>query len=72
VIFSADPIELHGDPRYQLYAHAFYRALCESLHMSGEKIEPAQAPVHCFRVPSQDGREITVLVNAARRTPCAS
>jgi hypothetical protein len=67
VIFSADPIELHGDPRYQLYAHAFYRALCESLHMSGEKIVPAQAPVHCFRVPSQDGREITVLVNHSEK-----
>ncbi len=63
VIFSADPIELHGDPRYQSYAHAFYGALCESLHLTGEKVEPAQAPVHCFRVPSQDGREIIVLVN---------
>jgi len=67
VIFSADPIELHGDPRYQPYAHAFYHALCETLHMSGEKIEPAQAPVHCFRVPSQDGREITVLINHSEK-----
>jgi hypothetical protein len=63
VIFSADPIELHGDPRYQSYAHAFYRALIESLHLRGEKLEPASAPVHCFRVPSQDEREILVLVN---------
>ncbi len=63
VVFSTDPIELHGDPRYQPYAHAFYRALCESLQLKGEKIEPEQAPVHCFRVPSQDEREITVLVN---------
>jgi hypothetical protein len=63
VIFSADPIELHGDPRYQSYAHAFYHALCDSFDLHGEKIEPAQSPVHCFRVPSQDGREIVVLVN---------
>ncbi len=63
VIFSADPIELHGDPRYQPYAHAFYGALCGSLHLHGEKLEPAEAPVHCFRVPSQDGREMIVLVN---------
>jgi hypothetical protein len=63
VIFSADPIELHGDPRYQPYAHAFYHALCQSLHLRGEMVEPAQAPVHCFRIPSQDAREIVVLVN---------
>ena len=66
-IFSADPIELHGDPRYQPYAHAFYHSLCETLHMNGEKIEPPQAPVHCFRVPSQDGREITVLINHSEK-----
>jgi hypothetical protein len=67
VIFSADPIEMHGDPRYQPYAHAFYHALCESLQLSGEKVEPPQAPVHCFRVPSQDGREITLLVNHSEK-----
>lgn len=63
VIFSADPIELHGDPRYQSYAHAFYGALCENFRLSREKIEPTQAPVHCFRIPSQDGLEMVVLVN---------
>jgi len=67
VIFSADPIEMHGDPRYQPYAHVFYHALCEQLHLSGETVEPANAPVHCFRVPSQDGREITVLVNHSEK-----
>jgi hypothetical protein len=67
VIFSADPIEMHGDPRYQPYAHAFYHALCESLHLSGEKVVPAEAPVHCFRVPSQDGREIFILVNHSEK-----
>ena len=67
VILSVDPIELHGDPRYQPYAHAFYHALCESLHLNGERIEPESAPVHCFRVPSQDGREITVLVNHSEK-----
>ncbi|HEX3662906.1 MAG TPA: hypothetical protein VHU89_15835 [Acidobacteriaceae bacterium] len=65
VIFSADPIELHGDPRYQPYAHAFYRALCAAFHLSGEAVEPAAAPVHVFRVPSQDEREITILVNTS-------
>jgi hypothetical protein len=63
VLFSADPIELHGDPRYQSYAHAFYGALCARLGLRGEAIEPASAPVHRFRVPAQDGREISVLVN---------
>ena len=71
VIFSADPIELHGDPRYQPYAHAFYRALCESLHLSGEKIEPASAPVHSFRVPSQHDNEIIVLVNHSDNDPAS-
>lgn len=63
VLFSADPIELHGDPRYQPYAHAFYGALCASLGLKGEVIEPATAPVHRFRVPAQDEREIAILVN---------
>jgi len=79
VLFSADPIELHGDPRFQPYAHAFYGALCASLGLRGEAIEPATAPVHRFRVPAQDEREITVLVNhsqteAARAfaVPCAA
>ncbi len=63
VIFSSDPIELHGDPRYQEYAHAFYRQLTSAFHLKGEQITPADAPVHSFRVPSQDSREIVVLVN---------
>jgi hypothetical protein len=63
VIFSADPIELHGDPRYQPYAHAFYGALLDAMHLKGEQIDPRESSVHCFRVPSQDGREIVVLVN---------
>jgi hypothetical protein len=67
VIFSADPIEMHGDPRYQPYAHAFYHALCQSFHLSAENVKPTKAPVHCFRVPSQDGREITVLVNHSEK-----
>lgn len=64
VLFSADPIELHGDPRYQPYAHAFYRALCASFGLKGEGIEPATSPVHRFRVPSQDDREVSILVNS--------
>lgn len=63
VVFSADPIELHGDPRYQPYAHAFYAALCANLGLNGEALEPATAPVHRFHVPAQDRREIAVLVN---------
>lgn len=63
VIFSADPIELHGDPRYQSYAHEFYSALLKTLELDGEIIEPADAPVHCFRVPAQDARDVKVLVN---------
>lgn len=63
VIFSADPIELHGDPRYQKYAGEFYRALLSTLRLKGEYLQPDDAPVHCFRVPSQDDRQIVVLVN---------
>lgn len=67
VILSVDPIELHGNPRYQPYSHEFYHALCETLQLRGETIEPLQAPVHCFRVPSQDEREIIVLVNHSKK-----
>ena len=63
VIFSSDPIELHGDPRYQGYAHAFYRQLASAFHLKGEPITPSDAPVHSFRGTSQDSREIVVLVN---------
>jgi hypothetical protein len=63
VIYSADPIELHGDPRYQPYAHAFYQALAARLHLDGAKVLPTDAPVHRFRVPSQDERTIDVLVH---------
>jgi hypothetical protein len=63
VIFSADPVEFHGDARFQSYAHAFYRALIDRLHLSCEAIDPASAPVHRFRVPSQDDRLVDVLVN---------
>ena len=67
VIFSSDPIELHGDPRYQKYAHVFYRQLASAFNLKGDKITPADAPVHSFRVPSQDSRQIVVLVNYDRR-----
>jgi hypothetical protein len=63
VIFSSDPIELHGDPRYQEYAHVFYRQLVSTFNLKTERIEPSNAHVHVFRVPSQDSREIVVLVN---------
>jgi hypothetical protein len=63
VIFSSDPVELHGDPQYQEYAHTFYRQLASSFKLHGEQIAPMNAPVHVFHVPSQDSREIVVLVN---------
>lgn len=63
VIFSVDPIELHGDPRYHPYAHRFFRAVLDRFHIVGEKVIPAELPLHRFRVPSQDGRRIDVLVN---------
>ena len=63
VIFSSDPIELHGDPRYQEYAHVFYRQLTSAFNRKREEIAPSDAPVHLFRVPSQDSRQIAVLVN---------
>lgn len=63
VIFSADPIELHGDPRYQTYGHAFYKALLEEFGLSSEAVDPQDGCIHCLRVPSQDERRIFVLVN---------
>ena len=69
VIFSADPIELHGDPRYQPYAHSFYRQLLGTLGLAGAQLEPSGAPVHCFEVPSQDARQIVVLVNHDQANP---
>lgn len=63
VIFSADPIELHGDPRYHDYVSAFYRALVTELGLANEAVEPASELVHCFHVPSQDEKDIRVLVN---------
>ncbi|HTU52258.1 MAG TPA: hypothetical protein VMF56_16830 [Acidobacteriaceae bacterium] len=69
VIFSSDPIELHGDPRYQEYAHRFYRQLASAFNLKGEQIEPKDAPIHVFRVPSQDSREIVVLVNYEHQKP---
>jgi hypothetical protein len=68
VLFSADPIELHGDPRYQPYAQRFYRALLQTLQLTGEIITPANENIHCFRVPSQDERHISVLVNHGTET----
>ncbi len=67
VIFSSDPIELHGDPRYQEYAHVFYRQVTSAFNLKREEIAPSDAPVHLFRVPSQDSRQIAVLVNYDHR-----
>ena len=69
VVFSADPLELHGDARHHKYAHKFYAALCNHFGLHQNMIEPADAPVHCFKVPSQDAREITVLVNTLKEGP---
>ncbi len=68
VVFSADPIELHGDPRYQAYAHSFYKALLQTLSLTGETFEAEDGTVHCFRVPSQDDRHVSVLVNYGTST----
>lgn len=62
VVFSADPVELHGDARFQRYAHDFYRALVTRLKVPVEPVE-TKGSVHCFRVPSQDARQVKVLVN---------
>ena len=39
IIRSTDPIELHGDPRYQAYAHSFYKALLHTLSLTGEAFD---------------------------------
>ena len=63
VIFSADPLELHGDSRYQPYAHQFYRALCRQLDLASESLNALPNTVHCFRVPTQSEVQTYVLVN---------
>jgi hypothetical protein len=68
VVFSADPIELHGDPRYQPYAHAFYHALINALNVSAVKLQAEPGQIHYFQVPSQDAREIHMLVNHGAST----
>jgi hypothetical protein len=65
VIFSADPVEMHGDPRDHAYAHQFYRALCRSFGLRGEQVTPRDAPVHCFRVSSQDACQTHIVVNTS-------
>ena len=72
VIFSADPVELHGDARYADYAQKFYAALCSRFALQREQIEPADAHVHCFRVASQDKREIRILVHHLDQGPSQS
>jgi hypothetical protein len=63
VIFNADPVELHGNSRYHAYGHGVYRAVLHDFQLSGASVLPDSASVHCFHVPSQDDREIIVLVN---------
>ncbi len=63
VVFSADPVELHGDPRYQSYAHDFYGQLLRVLNVSGVEVSPSSAALHCFDLPSQDERQVTIVVN---------
>jgi len=69
VVFSADPLELHGDARHHNYAHQFYAALCAQFSLHQNMIEPSNAPVHSFNVPSQDAREITILVDTLKHGP---
>ncbi|GAC1416169.1 MAG: hypothetical protein NVSMB62_05370 [Acidobacteriaceae bacterium] len=63
LVFSVDPVELHGDPRFHGYGHEFYRALVETFKIPAEDVQAERGTVHCFRVPSQDARQIKVLVN---------
>jgi hypothetical protein len=69
VVFSTDPIELHADPRFHSYGHTFYRALLHTFNLHGPALTPATAPIHCFRIPSQDKREISVLVHHEASSP---
>ena len=63
VVFSADPVELHGDPRFQEYGHQFYRALVGAFKLPAERVLAQNGKVHCFHVPSQDASHIQVMVN---------
>ncbi|HUD14726.1 MAG TPA: twin-arginine translocation signal domain-containing protein [Terracidiphilus sp.] len=63
VIFNVDPVELHASSRYHAYGHDVYRAVLDEFQLSGIALEPNRANVHAFCVPSQDDRDIRVLVN---------
>jgi hypothetical protein len=68
VVLSLDPVELHGDPRYQRYAHEFYGALLDVFSVSREPVQSQHGAVHCIRVPQQDDRRVSVLVNYGGKT----
>lgn len=63
VVLSLDPVELHGDPRYQPYGPAFYGALLRQFASVRESVNSVHGAVHCIRVPQQDDRHVNILVN---------
>ena len=50
------------------YAHSFYKALVHTLSLTSEAFEAKDRVVHCFRVPSQDDRHVSVLINYGTST----
>lgn len=67
VIFNADPIELHADPRYQTYGREIYGMALKSFEMGVVPTDESSKSVHLFDVPSQNDRKTTLLVNYGDR-----
>jgi hypothetical protein len=62
VVYSTDPLELHA-PDGNREAPVFYAALLERLAVKRERIEPADAKLHLYRVGTEDGESIHVALN---------
>ncbi|HWQ55966.1 MAG TPA: hypothetical protein VN442_19930 [Bryobacteraceae bacterium] len=62
VVFSTDPLELHA-PDGNPDAPRYYAALLERLGIKPERLTPAAAPVHLYRVATHDGETVHVAQN---------
>jgi len=69
VIFSIDPIELHGVPARREGDLALYRSVLSAAGIRPIALEPDDPLVHVFRVPMQDGGQVYVLFNTADTQP---
>jgi hypothetical protein len=69
VIFSTDPIELHGVTARRKADLTLYRSVLEEAGIRPIGLQPDDPLVHAFRVPMQDGGQVYVLFNADDTQP---